>query len=326
MVAAATPYVAWTTATAAQALQAANQARAVAAAYETAFAATVPPAAVAANRIQFATLIATNFFGQNTPAIAATEAAYAEMWAQDAAAMYGYAGSASPAAELTPFTQPPPTTNPVGQTSQSAAVTQAAGTAAESHLNPIQAISAVPQQVHTLSTAGTTGTSGPDSSALLTGVSDFNTITGPGGGFASATARTAGVVGDFVNEVNLYGIQSGAAAPPPPPPAPTGTVGVSSPMLVSVGKAAPVGNLSTPQAWAATATKMASPATPPLQLPGTDVRAVPAAAAEPAANPAGGAPPASVGPMQGMAERHGGSPVFRMKDRRFRMPRPAAGG
>ncbi len=48
------------------------------------------------------TLVATNLFGQNTPAIAATEAAYAEMWAQDAAAMYTYAGSASSAASLTP--------------------------------------------------------------------------------------------------------------------------------------------------------------------------------------------------------------------------------
>ena len=31
----------------------------------------------------------------NTAAIAATEALYAEMWAQDAAAMYGYAGSSA---------------------------------------------------------------------------------------------------------------------------------------------------------------------------------------------------------------------------------------
>ena len=46
---------------------------------------TVPPAVVAANRAQLATLVATNVFGQNTPAIAATEAQYAEMWAQDAA-------------------------------------------------------------------------------------------------------------------------------------------------------------------------------------------------------------------------------------------------
>ena len=37
------------------------------------FAATVPPPVIAANRALLAMLIATNFLGQNTPAIAATE-------------------------------------------------------------------------------------------------------------------------------------------------------------------------------------------------------------------------------------------------------------
>jgi PPE-repeat protein len=87
MAAAAATYVAWLTGTAGQAEQAANQARAAAAAYETAFAMTVPPPVIAANRSLLAALVATNFLGQNTPAIAATEAHYAEMWAQDAAAM-----------------------------------------------------------------------------------------------------------------------------------------------------------------------------------------------------------------------------------------------
>ena len=43
-------------------------------------------------------LIATNFFGQNTAAIAATEAQYSEYWAQDATAMYTYAATSSTAA------------------------------------------------------------------------------------------------------------------------------------------------------------------------------------------------------------------------------------
>ena len=54
---------------------------------------TVPPPVIAANRVLLANLIATNFLGQNTPAIAVTEAQYAEMWAQDAGAMYTYAAS-----------------------------------------------------------------------------------------------------------------------------------------------------------------------------------------------------------------------------------------
>ncbi|WP_157011510.1 PPE family protein, partial [Mycobacterium celatum] len=114
MAAAATPYVGWLAATAGQAEQAAAQAATAAAAYETAFAATVPPPVIAANRSLLATLVATNVLGQNSPAIAATEFHYAEMWAQDAAAMYGYAGASAAAAKLTPFTAPPQTTDPGG--------------------------------------------------------------------------------------------------------------------------------------------------------------------------------------------------------------------
>src|SRR6201999_1012796 len=107
MAAAAVPYVAWINATGAQAELAATQAQLAAGAYETAFAATVPPPVIAANRALLAALIATNVFGQNTAAIASTEAQYAEMWAQDAGAMYAYAGASAAAAQLTPFTEPP---------------------------------------------------------------------------------------------------------------------------------------------------------------------------------------------------------------------------
>ena len=124
MAAAVTPYLYWMTTSATQAEQTATQAKAAAAAYEAAFAMTVPPPLIAANRSLLMTLIATNIFGQNTMAIAATEADYTEMWAQDAAAMYGYAGSSAAASTLTPFTPPPPTTNPAGVASQAAAAGQ----------------------------------------------------------------------------------------------------------------------------------------------------------------------------------------------------------
>jgi PPE-repeat protein len=126
MTATAAPYIGWLYTTAEQTKQTAMQARAAAAAFEQAFAMTVPPAVIAANRTQLASLIATNFFGQNTAAIAATEAQYTEMWAQDAAAMYGYSGASAAAAMLAPFAQPNQTTNPAGAAAQSAAVTQAA--------------------------------------------------------------------------------------------------------------------------------------------------------------------------------------------------------
>ena len=130
MTAAVTPYINWLSTTAAQAEETASQARAAVSAYEAAFAMTVPPPAIEANRALLMTLIATNFFGQNTPAIMATEALYMEMWAQDAAAMYGYAGASAAASQVTPFATPPQTTSQAGTNGQDAAVAQAAATPA----------------------------------------------------------------------------------------------------------------------------------------------------------------------------------------------------
>ncbi|ORB60078.1 hypothetical protein BST45_20470, partial [Mycobacterium shinjukuense] len=94
MAAAAAPYVGWLSAAAGQSELAASQARAAATAFETALSATVHPAAVTANRVLLGLLVATNLLGQNTPAIAATEFDYVEMWAQDVAAMVGYQAGA----------------------------------------------------------------------------------------------------------------------------------------------------------------------------------------------------------------------------------------
>jgi PPE-repeat protein len=136
LTAAVGPYLTWMHETAAQAAETSNQAVAAASAYETAFAAHVPPEVIAANRSQLASLVATNIIGQNNAAIAATEVEYAEMWVQDAVAMDTYASSSAAASNLTPFNQAPPVTNPGGVAGQAAAVAQAtstsAGTAAQS--------------------------------------------------------------------------------------------------------------------------------------------------------------------------------------------------
>ncbi|MDP7701761.1 MULTISPECIES: PPE family protein [unclassified Mycobacterium] len=112
MLTAATPFVAFLDSSAAEAEQAASQAFAAAAAYEAAFAASIPPPVIAANRALLAVLVATNFLGQNTPAIAATEALYAEFWAQDAAAMYNYAGSAAAATQFGELPEPAEVADP----------------------------------------------------------------------------------------------------------------------------------------------------------------------------------------------------------------------
>ena len=137
MAAAAATYVTWLSGVATQAEQAASQAQAAASAFETAFAATVPPPVIATNRAQLAMLVATNFLGIKTPAILATEAQYAEMWAQDAAAMYGYAGSSAAAATLTPFTAPQQNTNPAGLSAQSAAVSKSIGSSTAPSIDTI---------------------------------------------------------------------------------------------------------------------------------------------------------------------------------------------
>ena len=156
--AAATPYVSWISTTAAQAEQTASQARAAASAYETALGATVPPAEVTANRTQLASLLQTNIFGQNTSAIAAAEAEYGQFWAQDVAALFGYAGSSSAATSgLGSFTEPPSTTNDSGQATQSAAVAAASTTSGTTDLETIIG------QVET------------DFNSFLTDVGQFNT-------------------------------------------------------------------------------------------------------------------------------------------------------
>jgi PPE-repeat protein len=166
--AAVTPYMGWMSATAAQCEQAATQASAAAAAYETAYAMTVPPALVAANRAQLMALIATNLLGQNTPAIMATEAQYIEMWAQDATAMYNYAANSASASAFSIFAPPPRTTNPGGLAGQVGAAAQAAGTqvAGKAHATTAQLISAMPQALQGLATPGSSSALGLSPTAI----------------------------------------------------------------------------------------------------------------------------------------------------------------
>ncbi|WP_369741573.1 PPE family protein [Mycobacterium servetii] len=149
------PYVAWMSTTAAQAEQAAAQARAAAAAYESALAATVPPPLVAANRTETAQAIATNVLGQNTGIIAQLEAQYAQMWAQDATAMYTYAAQSSTATKVTPYKNAPAIANPAAQSLQTAATTSAGGGPATNNLQNI--ISSLPSTLQGL--ASPSGTS-----------------------------------------------------------------------------------------------------------------------------------------------------------------------
>ena len=197
MAAAAAPYVAWMGATAGQAELAAAQAQTAAGAYAAAFAATVPPPEIAANRALLMTLIATNIFGQNTPAIAATEAQYAEMWAQDAAAMYGYAAtSAAATAQVTPFTAAPQTTDLAGLAAQGAASAQSAGSSVSTGVQSAlsQLTSAITGALQNLASPLSSLLSGSSSSTS-------STILGPAGGLLSTSGLSlGGIVSGVITE------------------------------------------------------------------------------------------------------------------------------
>ena len=272
MAGAAAPYVAWmhTTATAAQ--HAANQAMASAAAYEAAFAMTVPPPVVVANRVQLAALVATNVLGQNTPAIAATEAHYAAMWAQDAVAMYGYAGTSASAGKLAPLSDPAATTNPGGLSGQAAAVAQAAGTAGTSAGLP-GLVSALPSATQSLSTplsaAATPASALSDffSNSLVqnipNGIFDMAAWNGFNGivtGILYAHTADAGLIGHSMapafGGLGTSGWTPGFASPP-------AAVAAGSSMSAGMGQAISVGKLSVPAGWSA-ATSVEPAAAAPL--------------------------------------------------------------
>ena len=158
--------------TAAQAEQTATQVRSAVGAYETAFAATVPPPVIAANRLQLTQLQATNFFGQNSPAIAATEGQYSEMWAQDAAAMYGYAGASASASDVVPFADPPATTKAGAQ--PAAAANASSSSASSAVTQALQSLSSSAASTTTGTSAGTTtGTAAGTSVTTPTTLQDY---------------------------------------------------------------------------------------------------------------------------------------------------------
>ena len=274
MAAAVAPFVSWISATASQAVETASQAKAAVAAYEAAFAMTVPPPAIAANRALLMMLVATNFFGQNTPAIMATEAEYVEMWAQDAAAMYGYAGASSAASTLTAFTIPLQTTNPGGLTGQVAAVTQAAGTSAGTGVQTVSPLASVmtPSAMEGLASTVTSSTSTSPLSSLTTLTSSSTALTSGtslvSGTASSASMATSGIstLGSAGSLMNSFGSATSAFGNGFQPFGTalssgwgSGAGALSSPgmggtaVTAGVGRAASLGALSVPQGWTSAA-------------------------------------------------------------------------
>lgn len=331
MTAAVAPYVTWMSATGLQAEQTASQAAAAAAAYEAAFAMTVPPVAVAANRARLLMLVATNFLGINTPAIAATEAEYAEMWAQDATAMYLYAASAAEATTLTPFAEPEQTTNPSGPAGQAAAVAQATGSGVTQTELP-QLMSAVPASLQQLTSPAAAS---PFDSLPQTGVlvDILNFLDGndgnPYGIFLNSNLVNALVSGQYVSPAvitpattdalaDVEAVADGAAdSAPAAADASSATAGLTASRSGGVGagvnQASFVGRLSVPPSWT-TAVEVANRAVP---TSGGAVTAAPEAAVNMSGMP-GMPAPAAYSRNWGNGPRYG----FKLTI----MPRPVAAG
>lgn len=253
---AAAPYVAWLQAAAAKAEQSAIQAKAVAAAYEAAFAATVPPTVVAANRTLLATLVVTNFFGQNTPTIAATEAAYAAMWAQDAVAMYGYAAAAVPASALPELDRAPQTTNPAGPGAQSAAASHAAGSNGQALTQLTSTIQTTLHQLAHPAVPSDLPSWWDALTAELGEVSPFTSIASSGISFDSGMYTVVSNGAGWGRLVYVRGGTEGALTFGGIGPRGVLSASTTPVMGPGVGRAVPIGGLSVPPSWATAAPEM----------------------------------------------------------------------
>ncbi|GFG78439.1 PPE family protein [Mycobacterium paragordonae] len=310
MAAAAQPFLAWLTYTAESTALAGAQAVASAAAFETAYAMTVPPGEVAANRALLAMLVATNILGQNTPAIAATEAHYGEMWAQDALAMYGYAASSGASGKLNPLAPPAQVTNPGGMAEQAAAVNQAVQQAGLNNL-----IGSIPSAVGGLASPAAADAAALDS--VTQSITDLlaipfvqNTINGAvntAGWFTTAGITTAVFLQHTLNTLPAAGAAAGigsagaAAVANAVTPIGAGT----APLL---GAASSVGGLSVPASWSTAAPAITAGAT---AAEGSGW-AVPEEAGAVAGVP--GAPGMALAPKGGVAgPRYGFKPVVMPK-------------
>lgn len=300
MASAFAPYMAWTAGAAARAAESAGQARLAVEVYEAAFAMTVPPPAVAANRAQLAMLVATNFFGQNAAAIAATEAEYGEMWAQDAVAMYEYAAGSAEACSVTQFNPAPNVTNDSGMADQAATVGRV--TAQTEQANLAQVVSKVPTTLHQLSspmkssvsllsdTSGdlgtTVGSAATDSSnsSIMTGLasgipgaipSAFSAAATPLYGMSSilGMAQTAQGLANAASS-GAMAAASGAASAASSGAGALGSLGsVGSGVFGSLGSAASLGPLAVPASWTSVipAANSAVSALPAINLAGANM-------------------------------------------------------
>jgi PPE-repeat protein len=299
--AASAPIVTYLTETAAALEQAGAQATSSAAAYEAAYAATVPPAMIAANRAQLATLVATNFLGINTPAIAATEAQYAAMWVQDTVMYAAYQASSAAASALSPISPLSSTSNPAAAAAADSTAVAGGGVSGAAQ----QLAAALPSLPFT-----TTGFLNSIDNYIGT-PSVFNAINGA---VNTAAWWVCNTIPTAVSLGHTFGTVPSVAVSDVMPAGPGGiveglTVGSVAPAggmgalgagaSASMGEASAVGGLSVPSGWASAAPATLASSTAPLEGSGWTV-----------ASEAAGAPVTAMPGMPGAAAAAKGAGAF----------------
>ncbi|MGO9151685.1 PPE family protein [Mycobacterium sp.] len=335
MVAAVQPYVSWVSTTAGQAEHAAAQAQSAAAAFETVFASVVPPPLIAANRAELAQAVQTNILGLNQNVIAQLEAQYGEFWANNASAMYGYAGSSAAATKISSFTEAPAIANPAAALSSTASTAATPATSIQSYLQGI--LTNVQARIQSLTgpfigptATGRTGLS--EIWFLLTGQTILPTNLGAlvngYAPFASFFYNTEGLpyfsvgMGNFGTQISKSAGWLGGAAPAAAAAVPKGIGGLGGAaggaggqVAAGLGSGAHVAGLSVPNSWPGAT--LPSAAKPMSAIPVSE----PITSGESGAgNLIGGMPIGGTGAARGagVGPRYGFKPTV--------MPRPMSAG
>lgn len=236
------PYVAWLHTTAVQAAQMSMAATTMAGSFVATQTAVVHPSVVTANRTMLAHLIATNFFGINFPAIAATEAQYIQMWTGNTTAMLGYHASSLQTMTLQPFTPPPTTSNPVGMAAQRTAVATAQAAADPPGLQlPLDPIFTNPTIAFLILQEASVIQSGFPFNLTSTFLGGHDFLPGQFPDVLAATPRNLAIA------YNLTGPEAVGGAPNVAPGAPAAaTSAVETSVTASLGRGMYVGNLVVP--------------------------------------------------------------------------------
>jgi PPE-repeat protein len=337
MVAAVQPYVAWMTTTAGHAEQAAMQAQSAAAAFETAFASVVPPPLIALNRAELAQAVQTNILGINSGIIAQLQAQYAEFWAQNAGAMFHYAGSSAAASQVTPFTNAPQIANPMASAIQAAGTGTSSASSAKTAIQ--NAMSSITGKLQSLANPAANAAAPPTFTNpfqelwfLLTGQTILPTNLGALANgyspFASFFYNTEGLpyfsvgMGNFGTQISKSAGWLGGAAPAAAAAVPKGIGGLGGAaggaggqVAAGLGSGAHVAGLTVPNAWpGATLPSVAKPMSAiPVSEPITSGESG-------AGNLVGGMPIGATGGARGVGAgpRYGFKPTV--------MPRPMSAG